>query len=458
MSRTEPFSVLRGLTHEARWGLAVARATVLEAAHPQIGAALIDNSTFVAHPWRRLRNTVLSSQRLVDPDERVRDREAARLNRLHARITGMDASGRPYTALDSSARAWVVATLFESTVTMYRLSGRSLDGAFLSVLYGDFRSLLALMEGGEGELPPTLRAFWPYYDRMVEECLEPTEAASLILNRLFAQVPAPPVLRDRPAIWAAVRGAAAPLATTVTAASLPLSLRERLGLAELPGARTLTKAAYLSTGLASRVLPSQWTRLETVMALFDPSYTADPLSALRRHTAKAGALFRLLTPSRETAPSAARFFAEVLDQTGNGRLDWPDLAAMAREIATRLDLDARGEDRLFTAFADWWHELAALDGDGDGRVTAEEYAVSTVTQASPALIRVAEVLFDATDTDDDEVIDAEEYRTLFRTAFTHDPGDTSPERLTRAAFVREFLAFMAGRHHSDAYESLLTQA
>ncbi|MFB9836480.1 oxygenase MpaB family protein, partial [Actinoallomurus acaciae] len=267
-----PDSMLRRLSHEARWGLAVARATVLEAAHPQIGAALIDNSTFVAHPWRRLRNTVLSAQRLVDADERVRRREAARLGRMHARIAGTDAEGRPYSALDPGARAWVVATLFESTVTMYRLGGRSLDVASLGRLYAEFRLFLALMEGGEGGeggLPPTLREFWRYYDLMVEERLENTEAAALILHRLFAQVPAPPVLRDRPAVWAAGRALAAPLATTVTVGSLPASLRERLGLAEIPGARTLTHAAYLSTDLASRLLPDAWTRLETVMAMFD---------------------------------------------------------------------------------------------------------------------------------------------------------------------------------------------
>ncbi|MGH8881513.1 MAG: oxygenase MpaB family protein, partial [Stackebrandtia sp.] len=51
-------SLLHGYCNDARWGLAVVRATVLEAAHPQVGAALLDNSTFVAHPWRRLRNTL----------------------------------------------------------------------------------------------------------------------------------------------------------------------------------------------------------------------------------------------------------------------------------------------------------------------------------------------------------------------------------------------------------------
>jgi hypothetical protein len=44
-------------------------------------------------------------------------------------------------------------------------------------------------------------------------------------------------------------------------------------------------------------------------------------------------------------------------------------------------------------------------------------------------------------------------------AFEHDPGDAgAADRLNRAAFVREFLNFMAGRHHSDDYDRLFTQA
>lgn len=72
----------------------------------------------------------------------------------------------------------------------------------------------------------------------------------------------------------------------------------------------------------------------------------------------------------------------MLDQTGDGHLDWPDLAAMARELATRLDLDEPEETRLYDAFAAWWRELqAALDTDGDGRVSADEYA--TAVPSSP---------------------------------------------------------------------------
>ncbi|WP_084516468.1 oxygenase MpaB family protein [Microtetraspora niveoalba] len=464
-----PGSMLHRLSHQARWGLVATRAIVLEAAHPQIGAALITNSTFVAHPWRRLRNTVLSAQRMVDPDERVRRREAARLNRLHARITGTDAEGRPFNAADPEARAWVVATLFESTVTMCRLSGESLDGPALDRLYAEFRAFLALMDPDGGRLPPTLREFWRYYELMIEERLENTEAVRVILDRLFAQVPAPPLLRDSPAAWAAGRALAGPVATAITVASLPESLRARLGLPELPGTRTLIHTAYLSTRLATRLLPEAWTRLDTIMGMLDPTYSrregGDALAGLRRGAAKAGALLRLLTPAPQagaaddsTLRSAARFFSEVLDQTGDGYLDWPDLAAMAREIATRLDLDARDEDRLFTAFADWWRELRKeLDTDGDGRVTGQEYAAAAAAMTSSALIRVAEVLFDVTDVDDDQVIDAGEYRALFRAAFDHDAGG-GDERLTRAEFVRRFLNFMAGRLHSDAYDRLFAQS
>ncbi len=423
----------------------------------------------MAHPWRRLRNTLLSSQRLVDADERVRHREAARLNRLHARINGTDPDGRPFDAMDPEARAWVVATLFESTVTMCRLGGRSLDGPSLERLYAEFQAFLALMEGEEVRLPATLREFWPYFDTMIEERLENTEAVRVILYRLFAQVPAPPVLRDHPAMWAAGRTLAGPVATAITVASLPEPIRGRLGLPELPGAHTLMHTAYLSTELAMRLLPESWTQLDTVMSVFDPTYvprpgSGDPLAGLRRGAAKAGALLRLLTPASETAAdkapeSAARFFAEVLDQTGNGSIDWPDIAAMAREIATRLDLGQEEEDELFTAFAGWWRELRAeLDTDEDGRITGPEYAAAAATLAGPALIRVAEVLFDATDADDDQKIDDQEYRALFRTAFDHDPARGSAGELTRSAFVREFLNFMAGRMHSDAYERLFAQS
>lgn len=456
-----PDSILRRLVGQARWGLAVVRATLLEAAHPQIGAALVEHSTFVTHPWRRLRNTVTSARRVLDPDPRVRDREVARLNRLHARMSGTDAQGRPYDATDPDARAWVVATLFESTVAMCRLGGEVLDADAMRRLYDEHRAFLALIDGGNDRLPATLPEFWPYYDHVVEHRLENNEAVGVILYRLIADLPAPPALRARPALWAMGRSVASPLATAITIASLPESFSRRIALPDLPGARTLMRSTYLTAALATRYLPDSLTRVDTFMGLFDAG--ADPWESVRRQAGKAAALVRLLTPAAEdddeTVRSADRFFTEVLDQTGDGYLRWPDLAAMAREVATRLDLGEHDEERLFQAYAAWWRELqTALDRDGDGRVTRHEYAAAAAALPGSGLIKVADVLFDVTDADDDETIDADEYHHLFRTAFHRDLTDSGGGSYSRGAFVRQFVSFMSGQQHSSAYASLLTEA
>ncbi|MFJ6728520.1 oxygenase MpaB family protein [Streptomyces sp. NPDC091281] len=466
-----PGSEFHAFFHDPRWALAMVRATVLEAAHPQIGAALLDNSTFVTHPWRRLRNTFLSLQRMFGADDAVRHREADRLRRLHTRISGTDGQRRPYDAMDPAVRAWVVATLFESTVTMCRLGGQPLEQAVMERLYEEFRAYLAVMDGDADRLPLTLSEFWRYFDRVVEEDLENTEALRIILYKLFDHLPAPPALDGLPTLWATGRAFAGPLVGAVTVASLPESFRRRAGLPDIPGAETLTQTAYLAVGLA-RFLPEGWLRTDALANLLTASPDGDDpaartVGAVRDGVKRAGALFRLLSPLPEQPgpPDAAvrprgaeEFFREVLDQTGDGFVEWPDLAAMARELCGRLDLDAPQENRLYDAFADWWRELqAALDTDGDGRISAAEYAAAVPALAGPALIRVAEVLFDVTDADGNGVIDADEYRALFRTGFRRDLP-SADGTYSRAAFVRDFLSFMAGRERSGPYDPVFAQA
>jgi uncharacterized protein (DUF2236 family) len=471
-----PGSQFHAFFDDPRWALAIIRATVLEAAHPQIGAALVDNSTFVAHPWRRLRNTFLSMRRMFGNDPAAREREAARLNRLHARMSGSDARGRAYDAMDRPTRAWVVATLFESAVTMCRLSGQPLDQDTMEWMYAEYRAFLAALDGDAGELPEDLHDFWRYFDRVVENELENTEAVRVILYRLFDHLPAPALLTGAPTLWAAGRAVVGPLLGAITVASLPEAYRRRAGLPEMPGAPTLMQGAYLTAGLA-RFLPKGWIDAENIIEILSLSPGSDDprartVSALYARMKRASALLRLLAPlggdpdpgpapatgTGEGRRSAEEFFRQVLDQTGDGHLDWPDLAAMARELSTRLDLDEPEETRLYDAFAAWWRELqAALDTDGDGRVSADEYAAAVPSLAGPALIRVAEVLFDATDKDGSGTIDADEYRTLFRTAFHRDLA-TAGGTCGRSAFVGDFLSFMSGRRTSTPYDPLLADA
>ncbi|MFF5158439.1 oxygenase MpaB family protein [Streptomyces sp. NPDC000348] len=465
-----PGSRFHTLFNDPRWALAMIRATVLEAAHPQIGAALMENSTFVVHPWRRLGNTFMSLRRMFGADDHVRQREATRLNRMHARLHGTDARDRPYDAMDPAVRAWVVATMFESAVTMCRLSGQPLERKTMERLYAEFQAFLAAMGDEAGHLPPVLDEFWPYYDRVVAEELENTEAMRIILYKLFDHLPAPPVLNGFPALWATGRAVAGPLIGAITVASLPEPFRRRAGLPEIVGVRTLMQGAYLAAGLA-RFLPEGWIQAESIAEMVTLSPDSDDprartITALRDRMKQAGALMRLVVPlPPEPEPAAAttgqrsaeEFFTEVLDQTGDGYLDWPDLAAMARELAGRLDLDEPGETRLYNAYADWWRELqAALDTDGDGRVSAREYAAAVPSLAGPALIRVAEVLFQVTDRDGDQSIDADEYRALFRTGF-HRDITSAGETYGRSAFINDFLSFMSARRRTTPYDPLLAE-
>lgn len=181
----------------------------------------------------------------------------------------------------------------------------------------------------------------------------------------------------------------------------------------MPGAPTLMQGAYLTAGF-TRFLPEGWINAETIIETLSLSPDSDDprartMSALRARMKRGGG---------------------------------PE-----RELATRLDLDEPEETRLYDAFAAWWRELqAALDTDGDGRVSADEYATAVPSLAGPALIRVAEVLIDATDKDGSGsgTIDADEYRTLFRTAFHRDLAITN-DTFGRSAFVGDFLSFMSGR-------------
>ncbi|GLZ78528.1 hypothetical protein Afil01_33350 [Actinorhabdospora filicis] len=368
-----------------RFLLAMPRAIFLQAAHPQIGAAVMEYSSFRPHLWRRFQNTLLSLLKFTYGTDEERTAEIARLERMHSRMTGVDAEGRPYSAADPGGRVWVLLTLFDAVVTLGELSGEPVPEADQELMYAEFCELAGDFGVPGGAVPPDLAAFRVYFAEMVDHEVELTEAARIILDDFFGQAPRP-ALFDRVApLWSLLRAVLNEPANLMLRGVLPTSFRRRFGIALPWYADLAARGVFQLTAVATQVLPAAWGFMPYARARLG-------LDAPRRRT--------------------PGFFTEVLDQTGNGFVTRHDFLAMARQIAAQFDTDPDREDELHTAFEDWWQRLAAsADIDGDGQIAFHEWKAAA--GAADGVDRVLHAIFDAADTSGNGAISAEEFGRLF---------------------------------------------
>jgi uncharacterized protein (DUF2236 family) len=156
-------------------------------------------------------------------------REVRRLRELHRNIKGVDDHGRRYHALHPEAYAWVHATLVRGAIDAQRLFGEGIPDADLPAYYADMRRIGLLLGLREHHLPPDLVAFDAYYDAMVRDRLEDNAAVRDVLASI--RRPAKPGTRLVPgALWWPVSWFVGARAYLVTVGTLPVVLRERLGL------------------------------------------------------------------------------------------------------------------------------------------------------------------------------------------------------------------------------------
>jgi uncharacterized protein (DUF2236 family) len=210
-------------------GLLLAPATlILQVAHPVVGAAVMNHSTFTAAPWSRLLRTLISVNRLVFGPDPVAWSESQRLRQLHTGIHGVDQTGRRYSALDPEVFAWVHLTLVHLFADVQGLFGPPLTAAELEQLYAEWRQIGRLLGVRDTEVPPNWAAFLRYFDDMVEGTLEANRAVAAVLatvahpEKPFGLVPA--------IAWRPVAGRAGGVSLMFTVGTLPAALRERLGL------------------------------------------------------------------------------------------------------------------------------------------------------------------------------------------------------------------------------------
>ena len=115
------------------------RAILLQIADPRVGHGVADHSDFVQRPQDRLRATLTYVYAIVyGSDEQVAAVRRA-VNRAHAPVRrNPDDATKGYNAFDPGSQLWVVATLYDTAVTVYEQVHGPLDDETADRMYRDY--------------------------------------------------------------------------------------------------------------------------------------------------------------------------------------------------------------------------------------------------------------------------------------------------------------------------------
>jgi uncharacterized protein (DUF2236 family) len=252
-----PGSPVWELAGDARLYATAGYALLLQVSHPTVGAGVSEHSNFKADPYGRLFRTLDYTYSMTYGGPRLASEVGRRVREMHKHIKGTKPDGEPYHALEPEAYAWVHATLADAIVTGHRRFGLRLGPSQIEGFWAEWRRSGRLVGVREVDLPASWGDFRAYFDRMVAERLEHTEAVDDVLSALAEPAAPPlPVLGDR--VWRVVRVPFARIFTLATIGLLPPLLRERLGVRwtarQQVELRALSRAARSATPLMPRAL------------------------------------------------------------------------------------------------------------------------------------------------------------------------------------------------------------
>ncbi|KQU36652.1 MULTISPECIES: oxygenase MpaB family protein [unclassified Rhodococcus (in: high G+C Gram-positive bacteria)] len=170
--------------------------------HPGLGAAVSEHSTFEVERWERVMRSLYPIGGVVFDGDRAPE-TAERIRRYHNDISGLDAHGRPYHALDPDIFYWAHATFFVGTMRTAEYFMGGITEAEREQLFDEHRRWYGLYGMSMRPVPETWSDFQAYWDRMCRTVLEDTPAARLVLD--MSSVPVPPFLPLPEWLWARMR-------------------------------------------------------------------------------------------------------------------------------------------------------------------------------------------------------------------------------------------------------------
>jgi uncharacterized protein (DUF2236 family) len=249
-----PGSLLWDLAGDRRSHLVFLMPTLMQTMHPAIGDALARMPVALTDPWGRLTRSVDSIQLWIYGGEES-IREGRRLIELHKPVKGRDIDGRDHSALRPDLWAWVPLSGYPAFLTFCRAFGTPLTPDQERVLYDEIRNLARILGVREQHIPPTVEAYWAYYDDMVTNRLVDHPHVHAVLDGA-ADPQAPPgtprVLRP---VWRAVAPQLGRRAVWLTYGTFPPEVRDILGIRWTARDERLFRLAGQGIRLAARLTP-----------------------------------------------------------------------------------------------------------------------------------------------------------------------------------------------------------
>jgi uncharacterized protein (DUF2236 family) len=239
-----PGSLTWRVNGEAVLLLGGGRALLLQVAHPGVAAGVAEFSNYREDPWRRLYRTLDTTLSIVFGDDEASKAAAARLRRVHTRVTGTDDRGTPYAALDPELLLWVHATLIDTSLAIYTRYVAPLTADELHRYYDEMKVLAEAYSIPPDAMPADYEAFRLYWDSMLDGGLRVTETTRDVADALLR-----PDLT--PLAWPAVE-----LLRMVTVGTLPPGLRTDLGMAWGPGRERAFAGSQLAVRRLMPLLPA----------------------------------------------------------------------------------------------------------------------------------------------------------------------------------------------------------
>ncbi|MEW1809628.1 oxygenase MpaB family protein [Pseudarthrobacter phenanthrenivorans] len=195
------------------------RAILLQLANPAIGRGVADHSTFTERPVNRLKGTLTYVYAVVYGNEAQVNEVRRRVNRAHVPVhRAADKASAGYSAFDPALQLWVVATLYDTALTIIEKIYGPLDDAAADAMYRDYARIGTSLQLPAGMWPKDRAAFEGYWAEHLQGLRAEYAGVRVARGLLFPK---------HTALW---YRAIIPPARFLTAGLLPEPLRQDFGL------------------------------------------------------------------------------------------------------------------------------------------------------------------------------------------------------------------------------------